>query len=334
MITSIIINKKNKIPIFLQLAEGIENFIFDNETLKGFRLPSVTAMAEYYNISRDTVLQSYELLCEKGMVEARYRKGYYVKRRQRMTQHNIFLLFDELNSFKEDLYQSFIKNIGKKSRCDIFFHHYNLQQFKRLIEDENGNYSHYVIMPGNMSGTESSIAKLPDKKVYLLDQTNEKLKKYPAVFQNFKKIVYDGLVESFVHLKKYKSITLIYPKRIDYPSSLQEGFEAFCKDYKLLYQVYEHFEEVLIKKYHSYFIVNDNDLISFILATQKRKLIIGNEIGIITYNDHAFKQVVAGGITTISTDFTEMGRNIAQMLLLQKNEQVENPGKLILRKSL
>jgi DNA-binding LacI/PurR family transcriptional regulator len=46
------------------------------------------------------------------------------------------------------------------------------------------------------------------------------------------------------------------------------------------------------------------------------------------------KEVVAGGITTISTDFVQMGKALADMVINHKKIQVRNPSKLIVRKSL
>jgi DNA-binding LacI/PurR family transcriptional regulator len=61
---------------------------------------------------------------------------------------------------------------------------------------------------------------------------------------------------------------------------------------------------------------------------------IGKKFGIVSFNDTMLKEVVAGGITTISTDFSEMGKTLAEMVLNRKNIQVRNPSKLIIRHSL
>ena len=58
------------------------------------------------------------------------------------------------------------------------------------------------------------------------------------------------------------------------------------------------------------------------------------DIGIISYNDTLLKEIVEGGITTISTNFNLMGERLAEMILNNEFAQVENPNSLILRKSL
>ncbi|MGV2687145.1 GntR family transcriptional regulator, partial [Clostridium perfringens] len=42
------------------------------------KIPSVRAMAERLNVHRLTVLKAYQLLLEDGIVEVKYKSGYFV----------------------------------------------------------------------------------------------------------------------------------------------------------------------------------------------------------------------------------------------------------------
>jgi DNA-binding LacI/PurR family transcriptional regulator len=61
---------------------------------------------------------------------------------------------------------------------------------------------------------------------------------------------------------------------------------------------------------------------------------LGKKFGIVSFNDTMLKEVVADGITTISTDFNEMGKTLGNMLLNHNREKIRNPSKLIVRNSL
>ena len=128
----------------------------------------------------------------RGRIHSVVGKGYYVSTENINVQQKIFLLFDELNSFKEDLYNSFLQNLGNNIQVDIFFHHFNKDIFNKLITDNIGNYSYYVIMPANLKETEKIIENIPKEKVYILDQVHEGLEKYSAIYQNFEKDVFDA----------------------------------------------------------------------------------------------------------------------------------------------
>ena len=61
-------------------------------------------------------------------------------------------------TFKEDIYNSFLEKMNNSAQIDIFFHHFNIEMFKKLINESNGNYSKYIIMPTNLK------EKLPSTK--------------------------------------------------------------------------------------------------------------------------------------------------------------------------
>jgi DNA-binding LacI/PurR family transcriptional regulator len=83
-----------------------------------------------------------------------------------------------------------------------------------------------------------------------------------------------------------------------------------------------------------YIIPNDRDLVHVIETSKLQNLELGVDYGIISYNDTPLKKVVENGITTISTNFEAMGRILAQMILKNKDEQIENKCALIMRNSL
>ena len=78
----------------------------------------------------------------------------------------------------------------------------------------------------------------------------------------------------------------------------------------------------------------DNLICSALKKIKEKKLILGQDIGIISYNDTLLKEIVEGGITTISTDFNKMGKNLASMVMMKKRDKIENPNRIMIRKSL
>ena len=260
-------------------------------------------------------------------------KGYYVSTEDVLVKRKVFLLFDELNSFKEDLYNSFLQNLTNNVQVDIFFHHFNIAVFKKLITDNIGNYSSYVIMPANLKDVKSTIENLPSDKVYLLDQINDELKKYPAIFQNFEKDTFNGLSSGLNKLVNYKKIVLLFSKEKQ-PQGILRGFELFCKTNSLNYEIIDTLEKRTPKKGEVYIVLDDENLIRIIKKIKKVQFVLTKDIGIISFNDTILKEVVENGITTISTDFKLMGKRLAEMILTNEQLKIENPSKLILRNSL
>ena len=220
------INQQSNQPKYKQIVLSIEIAIAEKRLKRNDKLPSVNKVSLEFSISRDTVLLAYDELKKRGIIYAILGKGYYVKSVEFSFEQRIFLLFDELNAFKEDIYNSFLEVMDNKAQVDIFFHHFNIDMFKKLIYESNGNYSKYIIMPTNLVGSAAIIKMLPKQDVYILDQTNAELHDFPSVHQHFIKDMYDGLMKGKSLLEKYSKLVLIFPGNKE-PIGMVDGFNQF-----------------------------------------------------------------------------------------------------------
>ena len=323
------------IPKYKQLINSILEAIESNLIQKGDRLPSINAICKEFVFSRDTVLVAFNELKARGVITSVPGKGYYVESTITQFKHKIFLLFDELNAFKEILYNSFLDSLKGQAVVDIYFHHFNRQVFKDLVEASNGAYTSYIIMPAKFNDAYSILKQLPQDKVYILDQTNVSLAKYyPSVYQNFEKDMISALNSGILELEKYKKLFLVFPGGKE-PLGQMRGFHKFCDQNKEIWEseVIVGLENHCIKKGEVYIVSSDKDLVSLVKTAKTEKLKLGVDLGIISYNDTPLKEVVADGITTISTDFFAMGRLLADMVINKKHKQIENVSYLISRGS-
>lgn len=327
------VEEKSGIPKYKQIVASIEAAILDGSLKKGDKLPSLNSIKNQNSLSRDTVLTAFNELKARGIIHSIVGKGYYVNSENVDVNQKIFLLFDEFNSFKEDLYNSFLSNLGENIQVDIFFHHFNTEMFRKLINDNVGDYNAYVIMPANLKKTEQVIERLPRDKVYILDQTNPDLKAYPSVFQNFEKDIYQGLETALQKIRTYRKMILLFPAERQ-PEGILIGFELFCAEHNIDHEVIDNFTNRELSQGEIYIVLDDKNLIRIIKRIKEQGLSIAEDIGLISYNDTLLKEIVEGGITTISTDFNLMGQRLAQIILNKEFVQVENPNRLIIRKSI
>ena len=327
------IKDKSGIPKYKQIVISIESAIVNGTLKKGDKLPSLNSIKNQHSLSRDTVLTAFNELKIRGIVQSIVGKGYYVLSEDIDVNQKIFLLFDEFNSFKEDLYKSFTTCMGENVQVNIFFHHFNLDVFNKLINDNAGDYSYYVIMPANLKGTETVINRLPDDKVYILDQIHSELIDYPSIYQNFKNDIYKGLQAGLKQIKKYQKIILLYNEERQ-PKGILDGFNLFCTHNGIQNKIIDTLNDRELSKGELYIVLDDKNLIRIIKRIKDEYLTLAKDIGIISYNDTLLKEIVEGGITTISTNFNLMGERLAEMILNNEFAQVENPNSLILRKSL
>ncbi|SHM96507.1 winged helix-turn-helix domain-containing protein [Polaribacter sp. KT 15] len=327
------LNKKSKVPKYKQIIASIEDAVQNGTFKKGDKLPSINSLRDTYKLSRDTVLMAFNELKNRGIIHSVVGKGYYLSSENVSVSQKIFLLFDEFNAFKEDLYNSFLSNLDANIKVDIYFHHFNPKIFNALILDNIGDYNHYIIMPANIENTELVLENLPKEKVFILDQLNPELKAYSAIFQNFEKNIFTGLNEVKDKLANYIKLIFVYDKKIQ-PKAMLDGFESFCEKEKFENEVIDTLTTRKIEKGEVYIIPEDKNLIQIIKKIKETYLILKKDIGIVCYNDTMLKEIVEGGITTISTDFTAMGKNLASIITTKEKVQIENPSKIIVRNSL
>ena len=320
-------------PKYRQIVTSVEEGLMNGLLKKGDKLPSINSIRNKFSLSRDTVLMAFSELKARGIVESVSGKGYYIKSDNIKIKQKIFVLFDELNAFKEDLYNSFLENLQEDIQVDIFFHHFSFEVFSKHIYDSVGNYNHYVIMPANLPHTNTVIEKLPNEKVFILDQTHEELKHYPSIHQNFQNDIYKSLKQALPRLGKYDKLVLLFPDSKQ-PLGMLNGFQKFRKETQFNHEVIKTLEGRNLQKGEAYLILDDRDLIVLIKKIKETNLEIGKDIGIISYNDTLLKEIVEGGITTISTDFKLMGKRLAEMIAKNERLQIENPNALIVRNSL
>jgi len=321
------------IPKYRQIINSIYTAISVGELNLGDKIPSLNQICVEFDLSRDTVMVAFNELKAKGIINSIPGKGYYINSIEINLDQKIFVLFDELNVFKEDLYTSFLNSLDPKSVVDIYFHHFNYQVFKDLISESAGKYTSYVIMPATFDYTADIIGKLPKDKIYILDRKKDDLLDYPVVYQDFEKDVYDALNDGIDLLLKYNKLIMIFPGGKE-PEGRMIGFQRFCSEKGFQSEIIRNILNKEMKRGEAYFVPSDRSLVSLVKMAAEKKLELGKDAGIVSFNDTVLKEVVASGITTISTDFQLMGKTLAEMIQERKTGKIKNQSSLIRRNSL
>ncbi|MEP6684358.1 MAG: GntR family transcriptional regulator [Parafilimonas sp.] len=331
------INNASDLPKYKQIIDNIINNIEQGKLKRGEQLPSIAALSASQKIAKVTIAKAYEILREQGLILSRHGKGFYVASNEVKVKLNIFILFDTFNAYKEILYNAFKEALPPNTHCSIFFHHYDITQFRNHIKNSVGKYNYYVIMPHFDEDVSKIINLIPKEKLLLIDKDVANLKgDYSAVYQDFEPDVFNALQQGLQLLKKYKSLQLIVGREhFQYvPSEILKGFTKFCKKHAIHSAIQENLVEKNIKQHHAYFIFSDSDLIRLIKFCNSKKWKLGKDIGLISYDETPMKEILSNGVTVISTDFKYMGLKAAELILEKKKEKVPNSAGMIIRKTL
>jgi DNA-binding transcriptional regulator YhcF (GntR family) len=330
------ISAKSSTPKYEQLVNEIIRHINAKRLLLGDKLPSIHQICNNYDISRDTVVIAYNELKSRGIISPRQGKGFYVSSTTVRSKLKIFLLFDVMNSYKEVLYRSFVNSLGPNYHVDIFFHYYNLKVFEQLITNNQDKYGYYVLMPHFNEDVSGLVNAIPREKLLIIDKDIVSLgADYAAIFQNFERDVYEALREALPLLRKYTNFKFISNHNFQFiPDGMGLGFIKFCREQKIKHKVFESIKASAPARGDAFLVVSDYDLVELLKTSLGRKWELGKDIGILSYDETPLKEILAGGISVISTDFRKMGETAAEMIKSRIYNKTENPYLFLSRSSL
>src|SRR5690606_38429540 len=155
------------------------------------------------------------------------------------------------------------------------------------------------------------------------------------VYQDFNTDIYEALSEASQFLRSYQKLILVFPRKAvyPYPTRILSGFQKFCTDFNFTFEVLDQvYADMELQDRDAYIIIEENDLVSLVKQIRDKKLTMGRDIGVISYNDTPLKDLL--GITVISTDFDAMGETAAYMIQTRKQEVVKNAFHFINRDSI
>ena len=339
MIPLLNINTEKRIPIYLQIVDSITDAIRRGNYKKGDRIFSINEMSNEYFLARDTVQKAYSILQNKGVITPVKGKGYYVKDIHPQVSIRVLLLFSKISNYKKQIYNAFIETLGDNAIVDIKIHHFSTKIFRDLVANNLIDYDYFVVMPHFYDEPDHAlkiIKSISSDKLIILDKNIQHSDiKCAAVFQDFQNDIIEALEQGLDLLSKYNKMYLVYPKIVSYSPEIIKGFRKFCMQNNFRHEVLTDINDhTPIEKKEAYIIIEENDLCKLIRIAKEKEYIIGEELGIISYNDSPLKEILLDGITVMSTDHRKMGETAARLIRENSSEKIKNPFVLIRRSSL
>jgi DNA-binding transcriptional regulator YhcF (GntR family) len=324
------INLNNDIPKYQQLVDSINKAIANNTISEGHPLPSVNYICKTHKLSRDTVFKSYSILKEQGVIESVPNKGYYVANVTR----KVLLVLDTFKAYKEVLYHSFVNALPDNVITDVQFHHYNVDNFKTILNNSKGKYYKYIVMPFDHVDIPSVLSGIDNDKLLLIDWNIYSNSNNNYVFQDFGVAFYEALKDALNAFKKYNEVIFLFPSFTNHPIETVNYFKKYCKEFNVNYKILTNSKEFDVTKNVAYISVSDRMLGVFLEQCKEKNFEPGVDVGFLSYNETPMKKFIYKGISVISTDFKQLGLKAAEFISEEKAIQLYVPTKLILRESL
>ncbi len=224
-----------------------------------------------------------------------------------------------------------MEHVGKGVSVDLDFHNYNRRVFDALVTDANGKYTTYIIMPA------SSPASRRCSKAFRGGVPARPLP--PNCWEgfvrgaNFEKDTYEALCHGLRHIRKYERL-LISQHEKGAAGALRRTGALLCgtRVRARIPRLDPRPRNPPRRPVHPR--QRPRPGAALLKQAERQQMTPGREFGIISYNDTPLKEILAGGITTLSTDFRQMGLTLAQLIFQKGIRNIENPWMLNIRRSL
>jgi DNA-binding transcriptional regulator YhcF (GntR family) len=317
-----------------QLVQGIINAINARMLGRGDQLPSVNQLISELGFARETIAKGYKELVERGIVESKNRKGFYVSSDDTGQQLKVALLLYAFDTFQETFYKTFRAGLGAGVHIDVFFHHNNIEVFEAIISNIKGRYGMYVVAPIPHPKTAGILKVIPADKFLMVDRYEPINAQCSYIVQEFGEASYRAFSALSGTIKTYSEMIFYYRPATDTPIEILKAFKQFIKDHKVKGVIKTEYQPGSVEKGKVYYTINNTELWAILRDCVEKGFTPGKDVGILSHNDDVVKELICNGITTYSTDFKQMGEKAAAFVLGREKIREVLPTVLIRRKSL
>lgn len=334
------IDTGSQVPVYKQLVQCIQEYVTAGQYQEGDFLPSMNGLADELQISKETVKKAYSILRDKQIIESAHGKGFYILSNEK-NKIKILLIFDKISTYKHAIYSSFLANIGNNAEITIRLHNQDIDLFNYYIDENLDKYdyylvtSHFPLLPAIQKKAVNILKKIPNRKLILLDRYVQGLPgNFGSVYQDFENDILDGLSQGIDTLKKFKKLNVISMPGSMYAPVIEKGIVKFCTENQLNFEIHKNIDPDKIQKQEVFLILNsqlDIELIELARIAKNRGCKIGEDIGIISYNESPINEIILDGLTVLSTDFEQMGEIAAKMVREKELKKVKCNFRLIRR---
>ena len=328
------LDANGKEPIYKQIVSQVERALRDGGLKPGEQLPSMNDLAAAYGISRETAKKAYGILTEKRLIIPRQGRGFYAADFSADVKPQVLVIFDKFSVYKQIMFNSFAEHLDGKAELTILNHNQSVELLKYYLDENLGRFDYYVIAPHFPLDEESQamvvrqLSRIPNRKLIMIDRLQPDFDgNFGAVYQDFANDICAGLEEGLSAASTNRHLRVITMPTSLYGSIICGGVEKFSRKHGVSV---EYMTEVpdSIRSGDTFLVLNSQLDVGLVALTRKIKasgLRIGADVRIISYNEYDMNELILGGLTTVSTDFPEMGRLTAEMILSRTPQKIHCP---------
>jgi DNA-binding transcriptional regulator YhcF (GntR family) len=327
------IDPRSAVPKYRQIILSLVSAIETRNMQVGDKLPSINQLCTDSTVRRDTVLYALNELRSRGIISSHHGKGYYIASRDFTVNERIFMLFDTMDDYAVHIYNSLVPLLPPGASAEICFHHNDPERIRKYLTDNIGLYTSYVLSLKGLEDYGNLVGQLRGSRICLIGRPVNGIPEKPCVYHDSGKDLYESLRYLRKYFKKY--CRLVYLSRnVPGTSEKTDAFTRFCTEENLDFVICRNPEKLRPALFEAYIVPDDEILLELLAQIRKPDFSVGENIGIVTFEDSMMKEVALGGLTTITHDYHELCNRMLEIVQGGKRGQQRIRSRVIQRNSL
>ena len=303
-------------------------------------LPSLNSMALATGLSKETVIKAYSHLCKEGVINSKAGKGYFVREGFLSGRPSVIVILDKFSPHQQSVMDGIAEVLKERADITVLMHYQNLAIFEseltRVVDKHDWYlvFPHFSIDPASQKKAINLLKTIPEEKLIIIDRLIDGIpEKAGASYQAIETDIPSTLSNYLEAIKKYRKLRYFSLSVSLYGDIVAETIKSFCNDNSVEVEILGDVPET-IEENDLFFVSGsrlDKRLSELIKKISAHGFTTGKEVGLICFNDFPLNEFILGGLTTLSTDFVQMGRTAAEMVLSGRLSKILCPFTLIRR---
>lgn len=181
----------------------------------------------------------------------------------------------------------------------------------------------YVVAPIPHPRTKELLETIPRNKFLMFDRYEQLDGEFNHITQEFGDASYAIFSKLAPKIKQYDEFVFYHSQNSLDPKEIVASFKKFLKDFGVKGHIEEEYIPGSVEKGKVYFTLDNFALWQIMRDCKAKKLKPGKDLGVLSHNDEPAKEII--GITTFSSDFSQMGKIAGEAVLSKEKIQLTVP---------
>lgn len=313
------IDDQSSTPKYKQIVNAVVNGIEKGIIQHREKMPSITDLSGFFNISRDTAEKAYNLLKSMDILDSVPGKGFYIKNMRYQQKRQVLLLLDEHTPSNQAFYEVLALGLGPDTEVECHAYNSDFWLLEELLYSTPGDFAKYIIVPPaapDPDGRVCDLLRRIDQDRLLLLRRQVPGLVCSGIFENSERNLYEALSAMRDRLRAYQSLMLVLPVGANQAAVRPQmnGFKRFCIEQNQRNTVASSPCDNQIQAGTAYICITERDLITLVKCVRAQGFQAGKDVGIVSFADSSLNSRLLDGISFAATDCRKMGELAVRMI--------------------